>query len=281
MNHRTFAMLLLSTVLTLPASAQQSNSNAGAQPAAPADQASSTHREPLRPDTPQDFWDGDEPNFGNLVTHPFARKQYVQRQVRPIQDRLGELDEITDTNSKMIKDIDARTQHGLELVSAKESEADQHATSAATQAQMAQQAAAQADARATATEKLVGNVGDYKTSSQVEIRFRPGQSVLSKQAKDALDQLAASLKNERSYIIEMQGFAPGHGQAAIAASQKMSDSVVRYLVLNHQVPAYRIYTLNMGNAPAVAEGGTTVRHGGGGRVEISLLKNDLVTSAQH
>ncbi len=67
--------------------------------------------------------------------------------------------------------------------------------------------------------------------------------------KSALDDLATPLKSQRGYIIEVQGFSSGRGQAAIAPSQKMADSVVRYLVLNHEIPVYRIYVVGMGNAP--------------------------------
>ena len=102
--------------------------------------------------------------------------------------------------------------------------------------------------------------------------------MLSKNAKAALDDMATPLKDQRGYIIEVQGFSSGRGQAAIATSQKMADSVVRYLVLNHQIPVYRIYVVGMGNAPVQAanadEQGKTKRTSGG-RVEISLLKNDL------
>jgi len=100
--------------------------------------------------------------------------------------------------------------------------------------------------------------------------------MLSKNAKDALDTMASGVKGQRGYIIEVQGFSSGKGQTAIANSQKMAESVVRYLVLNHEIPVYRIYLVGMGNAPApntdeTAKGKRT----SGGRVEISLLKNDL------
>jgi outer membrane protein OmpA-like peptidoglycan-associated protein len=100
--------------------------------------------------------------------------------------------------------------------------------------------------------------------------------VLSQNAKTALDEMATPLKTQRGYIIEVQGFSSGRGQAAIATSQKMADSVVRYLVLNHEIPVYRIFVVGMGNAPAASadEQGKTKRISGG-RVEISLLKNDL------
>jgi hypothetical protein len=55
----------------------------------------------------------------------------------------------------------------------------------------------------------------------------------------------------------------------------MADSVVRYLVLNHEIPVYRIYVVGMGNAPVAGAEETGKKHVSGGRVEISLLKNDL------
>jgi outer membrane protein OmpA-like peptidoglycan-associated protein len=75
----------------------------------------------------------------------------------------------------------------------------------------------------------------------------------------------------------VQGFSSGHGQTAIGNSQKMAESVVRYLVLNHEIPVYRIYLVGMGNAPVQAATTETKpqKRVSGGRVEISLLKNNL------
>jgi hypothetical protein len=56
----------------------------------------------------------------------------------------------------------------------------------------------------------------------------------------------------------------------------MAESVVRYLVLNHDIPVYRIYLVGMGNAPVQADTGDgKAKHTSGGRVEVSLLKNNL------
>src|SRR5581483_8149974 len=210
--------------------------------------------------------------------NPFARKKYVQRQTAPIRDRVNELDELTATNSKAIKDTDARAQQGIQLASTKANEADQHAIDAGNKAQVAQQTATQANARIGNVEQVVSNIDQYKASNQTEIRFRPGQAVLSKNAKSALDDLATPLKDQRGYIVEVQGFSSGKGQAAIATSQRMADAVVRYLVENHDVPVYRIYVVGMGNAPvpsAAEEQGSKPKRTSGGRVEISLLKNNL------
>ena len=56
----------------------------------------------------------------------------------------------------------------------------------------------------------------------------------------------------------------------------MAESVVRYLVLNHDIPVYRIYLVGMGNAPLPStDENAKSKRLSGGRVEISLLKNDL------
>jgi outer membrane protein OmpA-like peptidoglycan-associated protein len=209
--------------------------------------------------------------------NPFARKKYVQRQTQPIRDRINELDELTASNSKMIKDVDGRAQQGIQQASARANEADQHAVDAGNKATQAQNTATQANTRLTTVEGVVSNIDQYKSTNQTEIRFRPGQTVLSTNAKSALDDLATPLKGQHGYIVEVQGFSSGKGQEAIATSRKMADAVVRYLVENQEIPVYRIYVLGMGNAPAptTADNGEKPKRMSGGRVEVSLMKNDL------
>ena len=126
----------------------------------------------------------------------------------------------------------------------------------------------------TGVETAVGSIDQYHAINQAEILFRPGQNVLSKNAKEALDGMATTLKNQRGYVVEVQGFSSGKGQTAIGNSQKMADAVVRYLVLTHEIPVYRIFVVGMGNAPKTDADGKPVRINGG-RVEVSMLKNNL------
>jgi outer membrane protein OmpA-like peptidoglycan-associated protein len=271
MRNRT--LLAIFVLFALAAFAQQSNNISSSNSTSADVSQGASDRAPLTSPRQKNFWDGDDPNLVNLITHPFANKKYVQRQVTPIRDRINELDQITSENSKLIKDVDTRAQQGIQLASEKSSLADQHASDAASKAQTAQTAANDVSTRVSTAEQMVGNLDQYKGSAQTEIRFRSGQTVLSKTAKDALDEMAAPLKDQHGYIIEVRGFAPGLGQAAIRSSQKMADSVVRYLVLTHNIPVYRIYTMSMGNASVAGEGK-------GARVEVSVLKNDLTTSAK-
>jgi outer membrane protein OmpA-like peptidoglycan-associated protein len=280
MKNRTIFAVLLAVILAVPvfaqdnsapqnqpATTQASSTQPAAQTATRADSA--TGKDPLQPETREGFW-------GHM--NPFARKRYVARQTQPIRDRINELDELTAANTRAIKDTDARAQQGILLASSKANEADQHAIEAGNKAQAAQQTAQQANTRLNTVEQVVTNIDQYQPATQAEILFKRGQTVLSQNAKTALDEMATPLKNQRGYVVEVQGFSSGHGQEAIATSQKMAESVVRYLVLNHDIPVYRIYIVGMGNAPTPASasaGEAKPKRIIGGRVEVSLLKNNL------
>jgi outer membrane protein OmpA-like peptidoglycan-associated protein len=264
-----FALPLIAT-LTFSAVAQQaaptekpSAAQATAQSTADTSTPAATpdrQLEPLKPDTHEGFW-------GHL--NPFARKKYVQRQVAPIRERANELDELTTANARMLKDVDARATAGIQRADAHATLADQHAVDGA---QNAYQTANAANTQLTNVSQAVDNIDQYQRTSQVEIRFRRGSSRLSPDAKDALDQLATAMKGQKGALIEVQGFTPGRGQASIQKSQHLADSVVRYLVINHQIPVYRIYKLGMGNAQITSE---TEEHYRGSRVEVTLMKNGV------
>jgi len=287
MTSKILLTLPLAAALSVPGWAQQTPASSSSQtpqtdqmqsaPAPASDQqspqANPNGHEPLTYERHEGFW-------GHL--NPFARKKYVQKQLDPVRGRLNELDEITAQNAKSIKDVDARAQEGIRVASAKANEADMHAIDAGNRAQLANQTAQQATTRLNSVEHVVDNIDQYQTDSQAEIHFRPGQVGLSPKAKEALDDMATPLKDQTGYIIEVQGFSSVRGQEGIRNSQLMAESVVRYLVLKHDIPVYRIYTVGMGNAPVSSDGEKPKRMQGG-RVEISLLKNgagDLASPQQ-
>src|SRR5713226_6449542 len=140
MKNRAVVALFIAFLLALPALAQTAASTAPdtSAPAAATDNA--TGKAPLTYESHEGFW-------GKV--NPFARKKYVQRQTQPIRDRVNELDELTAANAKMIKDTDARAQAGIQMASAKASEADQHAVDAGNKATSAQQTGTQANNRLT------------------------------------------------------------------------------------------------------------------------------------
>src|SRR6202051_3373912 len=163
MRNRTVVALFVAFLISLPALAQQSASST------PSDQSSqtasqpsnsggnATGKAPLQYESRQGFW-------GKI--NPFARKKYIQRQTQPIRDRVNELDELTSANSKMIKDVDARSQQGIQMASNKANEADQHAVDAGNKATQAQTTATQANTRLSTVETVVSNIDQYKSTHQ-------------------------------------------------------------------------------------------------------------------
>lgn len=229
---------------------------------------------PLEGQAHEGFW-------GHLM--PFARKKYVKRQMDPIRGRVNELDELTSKNASAIKDVDARATEGIRQATQRASEADQHAQAANTLAGQANQTAQDATTRVQTVQQAVTNIDQYQPVTAAEIQFRPGHTKLGPQSKEALDQIAGQLQGHSGYIVQVQGFSSTRGQAGIAGSQAMANSVVRYLVEEHQVPLFRIYTVGLGNAvmkSANAEANAEAapakaKRMRGGKVEVTLLKNGV------
>ena len=203
--------------------------------------------------------------------NPFARKRWVRRQTDPIKDRLNELDQLQAKNANQIKDVDSRAQAGIHQAQSTADQASQTAVAANNTATQAQQTAQQASTETTQLNTTVSNLDHFQKVNDTEIHFRPGQTVLNDRAKDALDQIAAQVRGQKGYVLEIKGFSHTRGQAGIQNSQHMADAVVRYLAA-HDVPVYRIYRVALGNASTGSDSDNTPR---GSVVTVSVLQNSL------
>jgi outer membrane protein OmpA-like peptidoglycan-associated protein len=229
--------------------------------AASNDASSYATGKPLETQSKEGFW-------GHM--NPMARKKWVNRQVDPIKDRTNELDQLQAKNANDIKDVDARAQAGIKKANDAAATADQHALEASNRANSAQTLAGNASSRTDSLNTTVTNLDQYQTMSAKTIPFASGRTSLGKEGKSDLDDVAASLAGQKGYIIEVQGYS----RAGVQTSQAMADSVVRYLVTEHQVPVYRIYRTGMGkDTTKPADGETVISNG----VRVTLLHNSLAT----
>jgi outer membrane protein OmpA-like peptidoglycan-associated protein len=216
---------------------------------------------PLEMQSKEGFW-------GKV--NPLARKKWVNRQTSPLKDRANELDQLQAKNANDIRDVDSRAQAGIKSAMDAASTADQHAADASNRANSANQVATNASDRTTALNGTVTNLDQYQEVSSATVPFVPGRTALGKTAKANLDEVADKLANETGYIIEVQGYS----KAGVQTSQAMADSVVRYLVTEHQVPVYRIYRTGLGkNTAKPAEGEKLIVNG----VRVTLLHNSLAS----
>jgi outer membrane protein OmpA-like peptidoglycan-associated protein len=227
----------------------------------PDDKGTYATGKPLTDQSKEGFW-------GHV--NPFARKKWVNRQTAPIKGQVNELDQLQSKNANDIKDVDSRSQSGIKNAMTAANTADQHAQDAANRATSAQTLAGTASSRTDALGNTVGNLDQYQTVSSTSVKFASGRTALGPTGKSDLDSLATTLAGEKGYIIEVEGYSRG----GVQTSQAMADSVVRYLVTEHQVPVYRIYKTGFGkNTAKPAEGEQAIVNG----VRVTLLHNSLAS----
>jgi outer membrane protein OmpA-like peptidoglycan-associated protein len=247
------AVLALASAIAIPAMAQTQPDNSQSAPAATAQQApTSTPPAAVTQPIPQDkegFW-------GRV--NPMARKKWVKKRLDPINDRLTELDQVNSKNASDIKDVDSRAQAGIKKAQDSADAANQVATQADDQAKKAGQTAMAASGHVDSLNTTVNGLDTYKPISDVEVPFRGGSPMLSKDAKAKLDDMAKSLEGHQGYIIEIEARSPGAGATGIASSQREAAAVQRYLVTEHEIPVYRMHAVALGNAEITEQPTTDV-----------------------
>jgi len=262
------AVVLLASALVVPAVAQQTQPSSDAQNTPPA-----ATSQP--PSSPSNAMPSDKEGFWGHV-NPFARKKWVKKRLDPINDRLTELDQVNAKNASDIKDVDARAQAGIQHAQSTADAANQAATAAGTQAQNASNVAQGASGHVDKLNTTVNGLDQYHQISDVDVPLHG--AVLSKDAKAQLDTLATSLAGHQGYIVEIEARAPGAGAVGIQNSQRLAESVERYLVTEHQIPVYRMHFVALGNAPietAAAEPNAKPARIRTGSVHIRLMENSL------
>src|SRR5271166_6188227 len=126
-----------------------------------------------------------------------STKNYVREQTTPLINKTNELDDMTAKNSKDIKDVDQRAQAGIQAVQAKAAEVDQKALAAGSEADKAQLSANNATQRVDTLTNAVVNLDNYRPVVETAVHFGFNRDNLTKDAKEAIDQLAASVASTK------------------------------------------------------------------------------------
>ncbi len=141
-------------------------------------------------------------------------------------------------------------------------------------AKAAQETADMAVAGVTATNERISALDDYQVQNTTAVLFRVGSAVLSRDAKSQLDQIAQQALQAKGYVLEVSGFASADGstEANRRLSQRRADSVIRYLVENHNIPLRRIITpYGYGELNPVADNTSRTGRQENRRVEVKVL----------
>ncbi len=193
-----------------------------------------------------------------------SRVSPVEMRVEKAQYRQNQLEERTEIMSGQITELN-------EAFGVTRSEARQ-----------AQRTADRAISRADNTDKRVSALDEYKETQLLVIAFTFNSSSLSGDARTQLDGLARLTNDVKGYLIEVKGFASSDGDDHYNAllSQRRAETVVRYLIENHQISLRRIITPHgYGELSPVAENSSAQGRQQNRRVEIRILVNKGLESA--
>ncbi len=204
-----------------------------------------------------------------------STKNYVRQQTTPLINKTNELDDMTAQNSKSIKDVDQRAQAGIQDVQTRAAAADQKALAAGSDADKAQMAANTASQRVDSLTNTVVNLDNYRPVVETAVHFGFNKDNLTKDAREAIDQLAASVSTTKGYIITVEGATDSVGSSEYnyELSQRRADAVIQYLAAEKGVPAYKIYLIGLGKDKPVESNKTADGRAKNRRVDIRLMSN--------
>jgi len=202
-------------------------------------------------------------------------KNYVRQQTTPLINKTNELDDLTAKNSHDIKDVDQRAQAGVQAAQNSANQADQKALAANGSAEKAQMAANTAAQRVDMLTNTVVNLDNYRPVAETSVHFGFNKDNLTKQAKEAIDQLAASVATTKGYLITVEGATDSVGGADYnyELSQRRADAVIQYLAAEKNIPAYKIYLIGLGKDKPVDSNSTSAGRAKNRRVDIRLMTN--------
>ena len=136
--------------------------------------------------------------------------------------------------------------------------------------------AAEARAEVKAVNERVSSLDDYDVQETVAVTFRVNSAVLSPEAKQKLDELAAKTTSAKAFMIEVAGHTDSTGSDAknFRLSRDRADAVVQYLAVQHKIPLRRFVTpMGYGKTEAVADNTTREGREQNRRVEVKMIIN--------
>jgi len=227
----------------------------------------------------------------SLGTWGCATKKHVREAIAPVQQQVNQVQKDTATNKTAIGDLD-RTVAGVDE---KAQDAGRRAREAAEAAERANSAAQQAGSRADAANSLAqnamtnanqanqglqtlqSNLDNYTLANTAQVYFRVGQSMLTKESKEQLDQAVANAGGMHNYIIEVEGFADRTGSKAynMDLARRRADNVVHYLAVEKNIPLRNIRMLGVGSDFPNADNKTRAARKENRRVDVKIYALNL------
>ena len=220
--------------------------------------------------------EGRRDSSGELIAEKARFNESDMRVARAVESRAAPLEErATNTETHL-----AAVEQNAQRLSGQIEELAAVANAANGGAKAAQETADAAVSGVNETNERISALDDYVPQTTTAVNFKVNSSVINDDAKAKLDDLATKALSTKGYVIEIAGFTDSTGglEKNRLLSQRRADSVIRYLVENHQIPLRRIITpYGYGKTNPVADNSTREGREQNRRVEVKLLVNKGLT----
>jgi OmpA-OmpF porin, OOP family len=203
-----------------------------------------------------------------------ATKKYVAKQTDPLNQKINEVDKNQQGTQKQLEGDEPKISAAAE----KAESADNRAGDALGRADAASKKADQvrSDLRNELSERIA-NIDDYKPAGDVTVLFKFNSAKLTDDAKQQLDQLGkGQVGSMKRYFVAIQGFTDKIGPADynLELSRRRAEAVQNYLVMQHNVPVYRIQIVGLGKEKPLNEEKTRDDRQKNRRVEVTVFSAD-------
>jgi OOP family OmpA-OmpF porin len=219
-----------------------------------------------------------------------ATKRHVRAAIAPVENRVGAVEKRATQAEADVDALEKQLSQTTEIASGAEREAKLAKAMATTADGKAVAAGQRAESANTLAEKSMTRIGEvetqfgksidnlyenldnYQMSRAENITFAFNKAELTKEMKEKLDAFAGSVKDQKKFVIEVQGFADPVGAPSYnqELSQRRAMTVARYLSVEHEVPLRRIQMLGVGSVKPVADNKTRAGRMQNRRVEVKV-----------
>jgi len=185
----------------------------------------------------------------------------VESNVKELSDQVGENARVTKentsqitTNATQIKDASTQIQTAKNDIRT----VDTKAAGAMTAAEGARTAIGETGKRVDGLTNQFENRNNYAVAAEDSVLFAFNSAKLQPEFHSMLDKLAEKIKQDANSVIVLEGRTDSTGDADynIKLGQQRLDAVLRYLVIQSDVPIQRIYQLSLGKEKPVADNKT-------------------------
>jgi outer membrane protein OmpA-like peptidoglycan-associated protein len=207
-----------------------------------------------------------------LATGCVATRKFTRNEVKASADQLSARIDTTDANAKELKDHVDRVatqtdQNTKNIASVKDDVAkvDTKANQVRTETQKAQSTADKAvtdtaslsssvDRNVSGINRRIDNLNNYSVVTEKTVYFPFNSASPTNGYDEALTEVANLMNQNKGAIIVLEGHTDSTGQDTynVNLAEKRADAVLRHLVVDMNLPMYRIYKMGYGEAHPVA-----------------------------